>query len=161
MVIIMNETVSLRKVLAPHFYKSFNSKKMYQIYLGGRGSTKTSMCSLKIVYNCIKEENCPVLVIKRYGNLVRKSFYKEIKRACKRLGLVENLDYKASLSPMQIEFNNENTIYFSGGDDFETVKGLIDEKKLIKIVWFEELTGWDNQDDIDQIIATFTRTNNN
>lgn len=160
MVIAMNDTISLKSIIAPHFYKSFKSKLMYQIYLGGRGSTKTSMCSLKIVYNCIKEENCSVVVLRRYGNLLRKSVYKEIKRACKRLGLVENLDYKASLSPMQIVFNNENTIYFSGGDDFETVKGLIDEKKLIKIVWFEELTGWANQDEIDQIIATFTRGNN-
>ena len=55
----MNETIRLKNILAPHFYKSFNSKKMYQIYLGGRGSTKTSMCSLKIVYNCIKEDNYP------------------------------------------------------------------------------------------------------
>lgn len=160
MVMIMNEKVSLRNIIAPHFYKSFKSKLMYQIYLGGRGSTKTSMCSLKIVYNCIKEDNCSVVVLRRYGNLLRKSVYKEIKRACKRLGLQDGIDYKAYLSPMQIEFNNGNTIYFSGGDDFETVKGLIDENKLIKIVWFEELTGWDNQDEIDQIIATFTRGNN-
>ena len=155
-----SSTVNLKSVIAPHFYNSFKSKKMYQIYLGGRGSTKTSMCSLKIVYHCIKEDNCSVVVLRRYGNLLRKSVYKEIKRACKRMGLAENVDYKASLSPMQITFNNGNTIYFSGGDDFETVKGLIDETKLIKMVWFEELTGWNNQDDIDQIVATFTRGNN-
>ena len=160
MVKIMNNVIRLRNVLAPHFYNSFKSKIMYQIFLGGRGSTKTSMCALKIVYNCIKEDNCSVVVLRRYGNLLRKSVYKEIKRALKRLGQIENVDYTASLSPMQIEFNNGNTIYFSGGDDFETVKGLIDENKLIKIVWFEELTGWDNQDDVDQIIATFTRGNN-
>ena len=35
----------------------------------------------------------------------------------------------------------------------------IDEDKLIKIVWFEELTGWNNSEDIEQIKTTFTRGN--
>ena len=37
---------------------------------------------------------------------------------------------------------------------------MTDEKKPIKIVWFEEVTGWEDTDQIDQIIATFTRGNN-
>ena len=61
---------------------------------------------------------------------------------------------------MEIKFNNGNTIYFAGGDDYEAVKGMIDENKLIKIVWFEELTGFKDEDTIDQIKATFTRGNN-
>jgi phage terminase large subunit len=134
---------------------------MHQIYKGGRGSTKTSMISLKIVYNCLNESNCSVVILRKHQNQLRKSVYKEIKRACTRMGLVENIHYISTVSPMEIKFSqNGNTIYFAGGDDFETVKGTIDENKLIKIVWFEELTGWDNSEDIDQIVATFTRGNN-
>ena len=147
--------------IAPSFYKTFNSYKTHQIYNGGRGSTKTSMISLKIVYNCLNEDNCSVVVLRKHQNQLRKSVYKEIKRACSRLGLIENKHYISTVSPMEIKFpQNGNTIYFAGGDDFETVKGTIDENKLIKIVWFEELTGWDNSEDIDQIVATFTRGNN-
>lgn len=57
-------------------------------------------------------------------------------------------------------FKNENKIYFAGGDDFETIKGTIDEKKLIKIIWFEELTNFKDEETIEQIKATFTRGNN-
>lgn len=147
--------------IAPSFIRTFNSYKMHQIYKGGRGSTKTSMIALKIVFNCLKEDNCSVVVLRKHQNQLRKSVYKEIKRACKRLGLIEKVHYTATTSPMEIKFiDNGNTIYFAGGDDFETVKGTIDEDKLIKIVWFEEATGWDNGEDIDQIIATFTRGNN-
>lgn len=147
--------------IAPSFYRTFNSHKTHQIYKGGRGSTKTSMISLKIVYNCLNEDNCSVVVLRKHQNQLRKSVYKEIKRACSRLGLVESIHYASTVSPMEIKFlQNGNTIYFAGGDDFETVKGTIDENKLIKIVWFEELTGWDNSEDIDQIVATFTRGNN-
>lgn len=147
--------------IAPSFYRTFNSHKTHQIYKGGRGSTKTSMISLKIVYNCLNEDDCSVVVLRKHQNQLRKSVYKEIKRACSRLGLIENKHYISTVSPMEIKFpQNGNTIYFAGGDDFETVKGTIDENKLIKIVWFEELTGWDNSEDIDQIVATFTRGNN-
>lgn len=153
--------MKISQQIAPSFIRTFNSYKMHQIYKGGRGSTKTSMIALKIVFNCLKEDNCSVVVLRKHQNQLRKSVYKEIKRACKRLGLVEKVHYTATTSPMEIKFiDNGNTIYFAGGDDFETVKGTIDEDKLIKIVWFEEATGWDNGEDIDQIIATFTRGNN-
>ena len=153
--------MKISNLISKSFYNTFNSKKTHQIYKGGRGSTKTSMCSLKVVFNCLNEDNCSVVILRKHQNQLRKSVFKEIKRACKRFKLVEGVDYKATTSPMEIKFlSNGNTIYFAGGDDFEAVKGTIDEDKLIKIVWFEELTGWDDPEDIDQIIATFTRGNN-
>lgn len=153
--------MKLSSQIAPAFIHTFKSYKTHQIYKGGRGSTKTSMISLKIVYNCLNESNCSVVVLRKHQNQLRKSVYKEIKRACSRLGLVENVHYTSTVSPMEIKFlQNDNTIYFAGGEDFEAVKGTIDENKLIKIVWFEETTGWDNSEDIDQIVATFTRGNN-
>ncbi len=157
----MTKTVRMKKIIAPHFWRTFKSKKRHQIYEGGRSSTKTSMAAIKVAKNCLENENCSAVVLRRYQNTLRKSVYKEIKRALKRLGLEENIDFRATVSPMEIKiFKNNNTIYFAGGDDYENIKGLIDENKLIKIVWFEELTGWDDSEDIDQIIATFTRGNN-
>ena len=156
----MNEDISLKNIIAPHFWNIFNNLKVHNVIYGGRGSTKTSMIALNIVLGCIIDDNCACVILRRYQNLLRNSVYKEIKRACKRLGLIEKIDYKANVSPMQITFNNGNTIYFAGGDDYEAVKGTIDEKSPIKKVWFEELTGWDDPDEIDQIIATFTRGNN-
>lgn len=156
----MSEDISLKNIIAPHFWNVFNNLKVHNVIYGGRGSTKTSMIALNIVFSCISDNNCACVILRRYQNLLRNSVYKEIKRACKRLGLVEKIDYKANVSPMQITFNNGNTIYFAGGDDYEAVKGTIDENSPIKKVWFEELTGWDDPDEIDQIIATFTRGNN-
>lgn len=155
----MNNDISLKNIIAPHFWSIFNNFKIHNVIYGGRGSTKTSMIALNIVFSCINNKNCACIILRRYQNLLRNSVYKEIKRACKRLGLIEKIDYKANVSPMQITFNNGNTVYFAGGDDYEAVKGTIDENSPIKKVWFEELTGWSNADEIDQIIATFTRGN--
>lgn len=156
----MIQKISIRDIIAPHFWSTFNSKKENQIYEGGRNSTKTSMIAIKIVYFCLYTPNCSSVILRNHKIDLRKSVYKEIKRACARLGLLENIDYVATVSPMEIRFNNENTVYFAGGDDFESVKGMIDEKKLIKIIWFEELTNFKDEDTIEQIKATFLRGNN-
>ena len=155
----MANDISLKDIIAPHFWNIFNNLKVHNVIYGGRGSTKTSMIALNIVFNCISDDDCSAVILRRYQNLLRNSVYKEIKKACKRLGLVEKVDYYAYVSPMQIVFANGNTIYFASGDDYEAVKGMTDENKSIKKVWFEELTGWDDADEIDQIIATFTRGN--
>lgn len=151
--------VRIKELIAPHFWNTFNSKKTHQIDKGGRGSTKTSKNSLKITFHCLDEDKCSAVVIRRYQNTLRNSVYKEIKRALSRYELEENVDYEATKSPIEIHLNNGNNIYFAGGDDYEKIKGMIDEKTPIKIIWFEELTEFESADDIDQIIATFTRGN--
>ena len=149
----------LKEIIAPTFWGTFKSKKPRQIDKGGRGSTKTSKNSLKVVYHCIQEEKCSAVVLRNHQVDLRKSVYKEIKRALKRLGLVENVHYQAYLSPMYIHLWNGNNIYFAGAEDYETLKGMIDENTPIKIVWFEELTGFKDEEQIEQIIATFSRGN--
>ena len=149
----------LKDLIAPSFWKTFKSKKPRQIDKGGRGSTKTSKNSLKIGYHCIKEKDCSAVILRNHQNTLRDSVYKEIKRALKRLGLKEGVHYTAFLKPMIIKLWNGNNIYFAGADDYEQLKGMIDENMPIKIVWFEELTGFKNEEQIEQIIATFSRGN--
>lgn len=151
--------IKLKDIIAPHFWSTFRSKKPHQIDLGGRASTKTSKNAIKVIFHCLQEKNCSAVILKRYQNTIRNSVYKEIKRALKRLGQVENMDYWCYLSPMYIRLANGNNIFFAGGDDYERLKGMIDDANPIKMVWFEELTEFDNQDILDQIIATFSRGN--
>lgn len=145
--------------IAPSFWKTFNSKKTRQIDKGGRGSTKTSKNSLKVSLHCLEEDKCSAVIIRKNQNTLRDSVYKEIKRALKRLGLIENVDYTSTLVPLRVRLNNGNSIYFAGADDYEKLKGMIDEDTPIKIVWFEEVTEFKNEEELDQIIATFSRGN--
>lgn len=151
--------INLSEIIAKPFHKTFTSKIDKQIDKGGRGSTKTSKNSLKVLYHCLSEENCSAVILRKYQNTLRNSVFKEIKKAAARLNLIEGIDYESSLAPLELRLNNGNTIYFAGGDDYEKIKGMIDEKTPIKIVWFEELTEFDNEEDIDQIEATFSRGN--
>ena len=136
--------VRLKEIVAPHFWNTFNSKVTHQIDKGGRGSTKTSKNSLKVAFHCLEEDKCSAVIIRRYQNTLRNSVYKEEKRALKRFYLEEGTDYTAFKSPAEIHLNNGNNIYFAGGDDYEKIKGMIDENTPIKILWFEELTEFDS-----------------
>lgn len=156
----MENKIRLKELIAPHFWNTFKSKEPHQIDYGGRGSTKTSKNSLKIVYHCMVENKCSVVVLRKVQHTLRKSVYSEVKRALSRFNLIEGVDYKAMVSPMQIKLFNGNVIYFAGADDYNKIKGMVDEKNPIKIVWFEELTEFDNEEELDQIIATFSRGNN-
>lgn len=152
--------ISLKSLIAPHFWKTFLSKAPHQIDKGGRGSTKTSKNALKIVFHCLKEAECSAIVIRKTQNTLRDSVYKEIKRALSRYGLNEGVDYTSYLSPMRIKLYNGNTIYFGGLDDYEKIKGFIDETRPIKIVWFEEITEFKGEEEFQQVNATFSRGNN-
>lgn len=152
--------IKIREIISPSFWNIFNSKSSYMILQGGRGSTKTSLASLKIVYHCISEENCSVIILRKYQNTLRNSVFKEIKKASSRLGLTDGVDYIANVSPMKITFFNGNSIYFAGTDDIEKLKGFIDESRPIKILWIEEASEFENDDDFQQAIATFSRGNN-
>jgi phage terminase large subunit len=156
----LERNINIKDIISPSFWNIFNSKKPYIILEGGRGSTKTSMCSLKLVYHCLSEEKCSAIVLRKYQNTLRNSVFKEIKKASSRLGLIENKDYIANVSPMKITFFNGNSIYFAGTDDIEKLKGFIDETRPIKILWIEEASEFEDEDDFQQTIATFSRGNN-
>jgi len=152
--------IEIKNIICKHFWDCFNVKTQNQIYYGGRNSTKSSYISIKIVYNCLLNKDCSAVVLRSNQVYLRKSVYHEIKRACARLGLIKNIDYNSQLSPMSIKFKNGNIIYFCGGEDYEALKGIISETSLIKMVWFEELTGFKDEETIRQIKSTFTRGNN-
>lgn len=152
--------IKIREIISPSFWNIFNSKSSYMILQGGRGSTKTSLASLKIVYHCISEKNCSAIILRKYQNTLRNSVFKEIKKASSRLGLTDGVDYIANVSPMKITFFNGNSIYFAGTDDIEKLKGFIDESRPIKILWIEEASEFESDDDFQQAIATFSRGNN-
>lgn len=151
--------ISLKSLIAPHFWNTFNSKITHQIDKGGRGSTKTSKNCLKVVYHTISEDKCSAICIRKYQNTLRNSLFKEIKRAFSRFYLKEDIDYSSSVSPMQIKLYNNNHIYFAGLDDYEKLKGFIDEDRPIKIVYFSEITEFDSEEEMQQVVATFSRGN--
>lgn len=160
----MMQRIRLSEQIIPKYHKTFNNKKYtHKIFTSGRAGTKSSRGGIKAIYKVISDDNCSVVILRKFHNKLKKTVFKECLRAIKRLGL-DKTDFKITVSPMEIKYlKNGNTIYFTGNDSIDDTKGMIDEDKPIKLVILDELTEFfdkgDGEDEIQNIEATFIRGN--
>lgn len=156
--------IRLSQQIIPKYHKTFHNKKYtHKIFTSGRAGTKSSRGGIKAIYKIVSDNNCSVVVLRKFHNKLKKTVFKECLRAIKRLGLDKN-DFKITVSPMEIKYKyNGNTIYFTGNDSIDDTKGMIDEDKPIKLVILDELTEFfdkgEGEDEIQNIEATFIRGN--
>ena len=105
---------------------------------GGRGSTKSSFISLKIIDLIKKNGNMHALVLRQFGNTIKDSVYNQLLWAISALGL--DSEFTATKSPLEItHIPTGQKIYFRGADKPEKIKSIKPEFGYIGIVWFEEL----------------------
>lgn len=158
------KVIRLSELIIPKYYSTFNDiKYMHKIFTSGRAGTKSSRGAIKAIEKIVEDNNCSVVIMRKFHNKLKKTVYKECLRAITRLGLNKK-DFKITVSPMEIKYlKNGNTIYFTGNDSIDDTKGMIDENKPIKLVELDELTEFfdkgDGEDEITNIEATFVRGN--
>lgn len=113
---------------------------------GGRGSTKSSFCSIGIGKLLQMHPDCNAVCIRRVGNTLRTSVYAQMQWALDQL---EPGVWKCTVSPM--EMTNRNTgqkILFFGLDDPGKLKSIKLPHGYIGILWFEELDQYDGPEQI-------------
>ena len=156
--------VRISDIIIPKYYDLFNdTDHEHHILTSGRAGTKSSYMGIRAVYKIVSDDNCAVIILRKHHNKLRKTVYKEVIRAIKRLGL-DKSDFKITKSPMEITYlPNGNTIYFTGSDSIDDTTGIIDEEKPIKLVVLDELTEFfddgEGEDELVNIEATFVRGN--
>lgn len=159
-----NKEIRLSDIIIPKYYGTFNDTSyMHKIFTSGRAGTKSSRGAIKAIYKIVSDDNCSVVILRKFHNKLSKTVFKEAQRAIGRLGL-DKKDFKITKSPMEIKYiPNGNTIYFTGNDSIDDTKGMIDEEKPIKLVEIDELTEFfdkgDGEDELVNITATFVRGN--
>lgn len=160
------KVIKLSDLIIPKYHSTFNDiKYMHKIFTSGRAGTKSSRGAIKAIEKIVEDDDCSVVIMRKFHNKLKKTVYKECLRAITRLGLNKK-DFKITVSPMEIKYlKNGNTIYFTGNDSIDDTKGMIDENKPIKLVELDELTEFfdkgDGEDEITNIEATFVRGNDN
>lgn len=156
--------IRISDLIIEKFWDMFNDDEhTHKILTSGRAGTKSSEAAIETVFKIVQDVDGSAVVIRKRHDKLRKTVYKEIKRAIKRLGLDERL-FKITVSPMEITFlENGNTIYFTGSDNIDDTKGIIDESKTIKLVLIDEVNEFfeqgEGEDELQNIEATFIRGN--
>ena len=150
--------VNIQANVNPHFKAMWQTQKPYIIAKGGRGSFKSSVISLKLVLNVLKQvrdgHKANVICIRENASYLRDSVYNQILWAMDIYHVSDQ--FKTRVSPMQIIHKETgSTFYFYGADDpmklkSNTVRDVIN-------VWFEECANLKSPDVFDQALPTFVR----
>lgn len=158
------KTVRLSDIIIPKYQPLVNDKEhMHKIIDSGRAGTKSSFIAILAVWMIVSTPQTAVIFMRKHHNKLRKTVYKEVIRAIKRLGLSKKM-FIIKKSPMEITYKkNGNTIYFTGSDSIDDTKGMIDEERVIRMVCLDELTEFfdsgEGEDELSNIEATFVRGN--
>lgn len=158
------KTVRLSDIIIPKYQPLVNDKDhMHKIIDSGRAGTKSSFIAILAAWMIVSTPQTAVIFMRKHHNKLRKTVYKEVIRAIKRLGLSKKM-FIIKKSPMEITYKkNGNTIYFTGSDSIDDTKGMIDEERVIRMVCLDELTEFfdsgEGEDELSNIEATFVRGN--
>ena len=129
---------------------------------GGRGSTKSSFISEKIIELLENNPRMCCVALRKVKDTLKDSVYSQLVWAIEQLdetypGIKER--WKATKSPLEIV--NERTgqvIYFRGADDYGKIKSLKTPKdKYVGITWYEEFDQFNGMEEIRKINQSLIR----
>lgn len=137
-----NPFVLPANVIAPPFlslnYAIDGEEYLEYVLPGGRGSTKSTFISIKIIDLIIHNPSLNAVALRQVANTLRDSVFAQFLWAIEKLGL--NDKFKCSYSPLEITYlPTGQKIFFRGADDPVKLKGIKVIKGYIGILWYEEL----------------------
>lgn len=107
------------------------------VFKGGRGSTKSSFVSLKVIELLKNNPNIHACVVRKVASTLKDSVYSQIKWAIHELGLDD--EFRCKSNPLEIEYKaTGQIIYFRGCDDPIKLKSIKPTFGYIGILWIEE-----------------------
>ena len=107
------------------------------VFEGGRGSTKSSFISLKIIELLKNNPNMHACIVRKVAGTLRDSVYAQMLWAINELGL--NDEFENTVSPLEITYKKtKQKIYFRGCDDPIKLKGIKTTFGYVGILWKEE-----------------------
>lgn len=108
------------------------------VFTGGRGSTKSSFISLKIVELIKNNPTMNAVIVRQVANTLRDSVFAQMQWAIGVLSLDE--EFKCTTSPLEMTYKpTGQKIYFRGADEPTKLKGIKVATGYIGILWLEEL----------------------
>lgn len=127
---------------------------MTYVFEGGRGSTKSSFISLKIIELLKNNPNMHACIVRKVAGTLRDSVYAQMLWAINELGL--NDEFDNTVSPLEITYKKtKQKIYFRGCDDPIKLKGIKTTFGYVGILWKEEkdqLAGEEEERNVNQSV---------
>lgn len=117
-----------------------NYDTRFNVYFGGAGSGKSKFVVQKMVYKYLKYPNRTCLVIRKVGNNLRDSIFREFKTVLGDWQIYDKCEVRETL--LTIKLPNGSVFLFKGLDDPEKIKSISGIDDIV----IEECTELDMQD---------------
>jgi PBSX family phage terminase large subunit len=143
--------------------RSIDDREYREYYLeGGRGSTKSSYVSEKIIELLENNPRMCALAGRQVKDTLKDSVYAQFEWAIDTLSETYphiKSDYKLTKSPLEItKQSTGQKIYFRGADDYGKIKSLKPPKDMyIGITWYEEADQFKGMNEIRKINQSLIR----
>lgn len=148
------------KLLASNFVdlnREIDNGTVKEVLLaGGRGSTKSTYASEKIIEKIKNDPLCHCVVFRQVKDTLKNSVFSQIIWAIDALGLTK--EFKVTKNPLEITYlPTGQKIVFLGADEKGKVKGIKLPFGYIGIIWFEEFDQFTSAEDIRSITQSTIR----
>lgn len=147
-------------VLSRQFHKIYQemwaTKTQNIVIKGSKGSGKSRVCAMWIIYNMMKYPKASTLVVRKFKESIKDSIYAELKWAIHKFHA--DGAWKCNTSPLEMSFTRDPSkpqevqkILFRGLDDPQKVASIgVDYGHLCWVLW-EEASQITSEEDFDKI----------
>ena len=143
--------------------RDIDDREHREYYLeGGRGSTKSSFISEKIIELLENNPKMCVVVLRKVKDTLKDSVYAQLEWAIETLSETYPSikdHWKLTKSPMEItNTKTGQVIYFRGADDYGKIKSLKTPKDMyVGITWYEEFDQFAGMNEVRKINQSLIR----
>ena len=143
--------------------RSIDDREYREYYFeGGRGSTKSSFISEKIIELLENNPNMCAVVLRKVKDTLKDSVFTQLEWAIDTLGetYIGIKDrWKLTKSPLEItNIVTGQKIYFRGADDYGKIKSLKTPKGMyVGITWYEEFDQFNGMEEVRKINQSLIR----
>ena len=152
----MSEPISISKLVGGGYNCFWNTKKMWRVCKGAKGSKKSKTTALWFIYNMMKYyPYANSLVVRRYFNDIRDSCFNDLLWAIERLGVSQF--WRSTKSPMEIIYQPQGAdgpttkILFRGMDDASKLASISVITGILCWVWVEEAYQITDEQEFDKL----------
>lgn len=143
--------------------RSIDDREYREYYFeGGRGSTKSSYISEKIIELLENNPRMCCVILRKVKDTLKDSVFTQLEWAVDTLGETYpgiKGDYKFTKSPLEItKISTGQKIYFRGADDYGKIKSLKTPKDMyVGITWYEEFDQFAGMEEVRKINQSLIR----
>jgi PBSX family phage terminase large subunit len=143
--------------------RSIDEREYREYYLeGGRGSTKSSFISEKIIELLQNNPRMCAIALRKVKDTLKDSVYAQLEWAINQLSETYPFikeEWKLTKSPLEMtNIRTGQVIYFRGADDYGKIKSLkTPQDKYMGIEWFEEFDQFNGMNEVRKINQSLIR----